>query len=98
MNAEKRGLLVSLIQLKCLAIRDHYSCDDTFYSCPKSSEGCCNESKGNKCNCGADDHNKEVERIFKKMKQLIEKDSIDETYKKLIKQNEELKKQLFKIR
>lgn len=33
------------------------------YSCPKSSEGCCNEAAGDECNCGADEHNAIVDRV-----------------------------------
>lgn len=39
------------------ALRGHYTCDDCWYSCPKSEEGCCNHEEGDKCNCGADAHN-----------------------------------------
>lgn len=43
--------------------RSHRECDDCWYSCPKSERGCCNESQGDDCNCGADEHNAEVEAI-----------------------------------
>jgi hypothetical protein len=80
MNTEKQNILIYLEQLKYLAIRSHYSCEDTFYSCPKSSEGCCNESKGNECDCGVDDHNKEVEKTYEGIKQLLE-NILDKNYK-----------------
>ena len=31
----------------------HYECDDCWYSCPMSDEGCCDDSAGGDCNCGA---------------------------------------------
>ena len=36
---------------------EHLYVDDCWYSCPKSIEGCCDDSKGDDCNCGADAHN-----------------------------------------
>lgn len=35
----------------------HYICEDCWYSCPKSTEGCCDDNQGSECNCGADAHN-----------------------------------------
>lgn len=36
----------------------HYSCEDNWYSCPKSEDGCCNDMwPKDECNCGADKHN-----------------------------------------
>ena len=32
----------------------HYSCDDCWYSCPKSAEGSCNENYGDECTCQRD--------------------------------------------
>ena len=32
----------------------HYECEDCWYSCPKSPEGCCNESAPDACTCGAE--------------------------------------------
>lgn len=59
--------LGELLKLKSLAIWSHYSCDDCWYSCPKSEDGCCNEAEGDECNCGADKHNAEVEALFQAM-------------------------------
>lgn len=33
----------------------HRQCEDSWYSCPKSEEGCANEFEGEECNCGADE-------------------------------------------
>lgn len=43
--------------------QSHYSCEDSWYSCPKSADGCCDDRQGDECNCGADEHNAEVRRI-----------------------------------
>jgi hypothetical protein len=38
----------------------HHICDDCWYSCPKSSEGCCDEREKD-CNCGAEKHNAAID-------------------------------------
>jgi len=51
-------------QLVKLAKRGHYYCDeDSWYSCPKSKDGCANESAGDECNCGTDEHNAKVDAL-----------------------------------
>ena len=59
-----------VLELKAIALRDHYYCDDSHYNCPKYPEGSTNENYGKECNCGADKHNAEVERIFSEWKRL----------------------------
>ncbi len=44
--------------------RSHYDCEDCWYSCPKSEDGCCNSGKGNECDCGADNYNAIIDRII----------------------------------
>ena len=44
--------------------RGHYYCDDCRYSCPKAVEGCCDESQGDECNCGADKYNQLLSEII----------------------------------
>lgn len=46
--------------LKALGLRHHYSCEDGWYSCPKSEDGCANDAEGDDCNCGVDNHNELV--------------------------------------
>lgn len=41
----------------------HYACEDCWYSCPKSKEGCCDERQEG-CTCGADTHNAEVDSLI----------------------------------
>jgi hypothetical protein len=44
------------------ALRRHHTyCEDCWYSCPKATEGCCDDSQGEDCNCGADEHNARVD-------------------------------------
>jgi len=43
--------------------RKHYTCEDYWYSCPKSEEGCGNPDDGDDCNCGADKYNKKIDDI-----------------------------------
>lgn len=41
----------------------HHESPDCWYSCPKSDDGCCDESRGNNCTCGAEDHNTKVNEL-----------------------------------
>ena len=57
-----------LAELKELAIREHYYCEDEWYSCPLADDGCLNDDVDpNECDCGADEHNAKVEDIYKKL-------------------------------
>lgn len=64
MNKQLDNLCAALEAMRLLAMREHYTCDDTWYSCPKSPEGCANEGNGDECICGADEHNAKVERLY----------------------------------
>ena len=44
--------------------QDHVECNDCWYSCPKSENGCCNYSEGDDCNCGAEEHNNRLDNII----------------------------------
>lgn len=55
-------------ELASLARRRHYHCEDSWYSCPKATDGCANDAMGDQCNCGADEHNAKVDAL---MQQLI---------------------------
>ena len=60
-NVDSLHCLVRLVEL---AYREHYNCEeDTWYGCPKSKDGCCNDAVGCACTCGADEHNAEVAHI-----------------------------------
>ena len=45
--------------------RNHKYCEDNWYSCPKAEDGCCDESEGDECNCGADRYNAILDSIIK---------------------------------
>jgi len=53
------ALSAGLERLAALAKRSHYYCEDEWYSCPKAEDGCANE-----CDCGADEHNAEVDALM----------------------------------
>ena len=53
LEAAQKEVLSLLPELE----RGHYYCDDCWYSCPKAVDGCCDESQGDECNCGAGDYN-----------------------------------------
>lgn len=51
-------------QLIKLAKREHYNCEmDTWYGCPLSKDGCSDDNVLHVCNCGTNEHNKEVEKV-----------------------------------
>ncbi len=53
-----------VIQVEALR-RQHVWCDDCWYSCPKSEDGCCNDNYSpDECTCGADDHNARVDTLI----------------------------------
>ena len=41
----------------------HRTCEDPWYSCPKSGD-CCNDNAADECDCGADEHNKILDEIL----------------------------------
>ena len=51
-------------ELAKLARRNHYTCEDTWYSCPKSPDGCANDAAGDECDCGADSHNDKIDELL----------------------------------
>ena len=50
-------------QLAGLARRKHYTCEDSWYSCPQSECASDNDNAGAECDCGADEHNAKVDAI-----------------------------------
>ena len=48
--------------------KQHEYCEDNWYSCPKSEDGCSNPAEGDDCNCGAEKHNSNVDRIINYIK------------------------------
>ena len=62
--------LASLInELEKAGLRQHLNVpEDSWYSCPKSADGCLDPAAGGDCNCGADAHNKAVESAAAKLR------------------------------
>lgn len=56
----RRTLIDGLNQLR----RGHAYVEDCWYSCPKAPEGCCDDSQGDECNCGADVHNTRIDSLI----------------------------------
>ena len=52
LRAQNERLRTALTSLK----RSHDTCEDSWYSCPKSPDGCADESQTG-CTCGADHYN-----------------------------------------
>ena len=61
-DRKEREKIVS--SLAILAKRSHTYCEDGWYSCPKAEDGCYNENRGPECDCGADEHNTEVDALM----------------------------------
>lgn len=56
----------------------HMTCEDCWYSCPKSGE-CCNEDlPKDKCTCGADIHNAAIDAALNGVVELDEWDEREE--------------------
>lgn len=64
-------LLTLINQLATISKQHHHYCEDSWYSCPKCSEGCSDESQGENCNCGAEKHNKKVDELLFDIKKLL---------------------------
>ena len=59
-------------KLASLARMSHYGCDDRWYSCPKHEDGTANEfKKPDECDCGADEHNAEVDALTARLLALL---------------------------
>jgi hypothetical protein len=55
---------------EALVPREHYLCDDSYYSCPKSEDGGINRDHGSECICGADEHNSRVIKALAALDEL----------------------------
>jgi hypothetical protein len=45
----------TLEQAARAVLGEHYECEDRWYSCPLSTEGCYDATEPKECNCGLDD-------------------------------------------
>ena len=50
--------------------RSHHYCEDGWYSCPKSDDGCANQHEGTECNCGADEVNAVIDAAIAKLEAI----------------------------
>lgn len=62
--ARAEGLPPDVLALLKDSKRGHVYCDDSWYSCPQAEDGCSDDSKGDKCDCGADDWNARVDALL----------------------------------
>lgn len=69
-NDQRLQIRTHVAALVLLATRQHYYCEDSWYSCPKAEGGCLNEAWGSDCNCGADEHNKRVDEHSQQLAEL----------------------------
>ncbi|KKU25461.1 MAG: hypothetical protein UX37_C0022G0025 [Microgenomates group bacterium GW2011_GWA2_46_16] len=73
----RESFLTDLMTLRSLAIRQHYYCEDCWYSCPKALDGCCDDSQGDECNCGADEENKKIDELYENIiKHILKKEDM----------------------
>ena len=42
---------------------NHYECEDSWYSCPLSEGGCCDDTRTG-CHCSAEAHNRTLDEIL----------------------------------
>ena len=68
LRASHAALLAALQAAKL----QHYACEDCWYSCPKSPEGCCNDAEGDECTCGADKHNAAIDAAIAAARKVAE--------------------------
>jgi len=54
-------------------LREHYYCDDGWYTCPAHPEGSCNTeySGSTECICGADKHNAEIQAVIDRVEGIV---------------------------
>ena len=63
-------------QLSGLAKRKHYTCEDSWYNCPRSEDASANDNAGTECDCGADEHNAKVDAICAALAQPEPEDKV----------------------
>jgi len=65
-----RAQAMRLRQMVAGSRRSHYYCEDSWYSCPKSEDGCSDKRQGNECNCGADEKNAAIDVLLRETADL----------------------------
>lgn len=68
MKPQQRRLLVELL---AVSLREHYYCEDGWYTCPAHPQGSANENlPPDVCLCGAQEHNALISEIVAKILEL----------------------------
>lgn len=55
------------------ARREHFSCEDSWYSCPQSLDGCSRDGCGEDCDCGASIVNDKIDAALAAVRALEDK-------------------------
>lgn len=63
-----KDLLLEIIDFLENNKREHYYCEDAWYTCPKHPEGTCRDDV-TECECGADRYNEQVDTLINKIKE-----------------------------
>ena len=74
------------VELAALAKREHCYCEDSWYSCPKATDGCADDYQGSDCNCGADAHNAKVDALVAALAEPEPEEPTDEAWHEFIEQ------------
>jgi len=74
----KTTLRDNIIKLKNQAIRQHYSCADSWYSCRKDKDSpSYTEDGSSSCTCGADDHNEKIKGLFNDIIKALDREEYE---------------------
>ena len=68
LTAEVERLRARCGRLAAISRRTHHECEDSWYSCPKSEDGCADDFKTG-CTCGAEEHNAMIDAICNDLKE-----------------------------
>lgn len=53
---------------------EHYNCEDCWYSCPLSVDGCCNDAESKECNCGYEERVTAIVLAFATVRQAAQQE------------------------
>lgn len=77
MKLSTKDILSKLDELVSLAIKEHYYCEDSWYSCPLVEDGCADDSQDEGiCNCGAIEHNLKVYKKLSELREIIIREEV----------------------
>jgi hypothetical protein len=57
----------------------HHACEDRWYSCPLSEEGCCDDRQPRECNCGLDDNVRKLVELMAETERAVMEEVAGET-------------------